>query len=139
MMNHKLAVANNYHDPIPIIMDAGNSKKSHVVKAHEFMLKRWQQTNGYLNLGGLTFEDDKVFGILQAADIIAWGTRRRASQMRFPPGLEAVEKLLTDEQHHAEIPWNQEWLKELGVDFARRIENGEGFREPTDEEVGEMS
>ena len=138
MMNHKLAEANNYEDPIPIIMDTGNPHKGHVINAHEFMLRRWQRIIGNLHLGSLTFVDDKVLNILQAADIIAWGTRRRASRLRFMPGLEPVEKLLvSDEPHHTEIPWKPEWLREFGANLAQGIADGEGLREPTDEEIRE--
>jgi hypothetical protein len=42
MMNHKLAMSNNYANPIPMIMDAGKTHKGHVMEAHEFMLNRWQ-------------------------------------------------------------------------------------------------
>jgi hypothetical protein len=139
MMNHQLAVANDYHEPIPIIMDTGNPHKRHVVDAHEFMVKRWQKKIGFLHVGGLTFEDDKVLNILQAADVIAWGTRRRASKLRFLPGLEPVEKLLTsDEAHHTEIPWKPEWLSEFGTQLAEQIAKGKGFDEPTDEEIKEQ-
>lgn len=71
MMNHKSAMVNNYEDPIPIIMDAGNPHKGHVIEAHAFMLKRWQSLIGDLHLGSLTFDDDKVLNSLQAADMIA--------------------------------------------------------------------
>lgn len=138
MMNHNLAEANNYQDPIPIIMDTGNPDKGHAIDAYDFMLKRWQRIVGYLHLGGLTFDDDKVINILQAADIIAWGTRRRASRLRFMPGLEPVEKLLaSDDPHHLEIPWKAEWLREFGTSLARVIADGKGFEEPTDEEITE--
>jgi len=138
MMNHKLAEFNNHPNPIPIIMDAGNPHRRHVVTSHEFMRNRWQSIVGNLHVGSFTFGDDKVLGILQAADIIAWGTRRRASQLRFLPGLDPVEKLLTtDEVHHTEIPWKLEWLRGFGTNIAQRIADGEGFGEPTDEEIRE--
>lgn len=132
VMTHKLAEANNYTDPIPIILDSGNPYKSHVVRAHEFMQKRFQKF-AYLHLGSLTFDDDKVLGILQAADLIAWGTRRRVSGVSFSGGFEPIKELLTsDEKYHAEIPWKTEWLKLFGTNLVQRMEDGKAFGEPED-------
>jgi Protein of unknown function (DUF3800) len=124
MMNHKLAEFNKHTDPIP--------------KAHSFMLKRFQPV-AFLHLGSLTFDDDKVWGVLQASDLIAWGTRRRVSGVSFEPGgFSPIGNFLTlDDSHHAEIPWKLDWLKEFGANLATMIAKGEGFDDPTDEEIGE--
>jgi hypothetical protein len=132
IMNHQLAKANNYIDPIPFILDSGNPYKRHVVKAHTFLQKRFQQ-HEYLHLGSLTFDDDKALGILQAADIIAWGTRRRVTGVPFGSGFAPIEQLLTsDASHHAEIPWKADWLKEFGTNLARRIAEG---KELSDDDI----
>ncbi|HKO12044.1 MAG TPA: hypothetical protein VJV22_08750 [Acidobacteriaceae bacterium] len=124
-MNHELAKANNYPDTIPIIMDTGNPQKGHVIEAHEFMLTEWQRTIGDLHLGSLTFDDDTRLNILQAADVIAWETRRRACGLRLLPGLEPVEQLLTSEQErHAEMSWKPELLRGFGSKLAQLIANG---------------
>jgi hypothetical protein len=127
MMNHRSAMVNNYGDQIPIIMDAGNPHKGHVIDAHAFMLKQWQSLVGDLHLGSLTFDDDKVLNVLQAADMIAWGTRRKASQLSFMPGLEPLQKLLdADDPHHMSVPFNSEWLRELGNKLAELIASEKG-------------
>jgi len=136
VMNHKLAEFNKHDDPIPIILDAGNPHKKHVVSAHEFMLKRFQKIAGYIHLGALAFDDDKVLNILQAADIVAWGTRRRICGFPFGYGFSPINDFLTsDESHHAEIPWKAEWLREFGANIARRIQDGTAFGELTDEDL----
>jgi hypothetical protein len=138
IMNHKLAEANNYQDPIPFILDSGNPYKHHIVQAHGFMQKRFQKFH-FVHLGSLTFDDDRALGILQAADVIAWGTRRRVSGIAFGPGFAPIEKLLTsDESHHTEIPWKTEWLREFGTSLAKIISSGEKLEIPTDEDIREL-
>jgi hypothetical protein len=137
MMNHKLAEFNKYEDPIPIIMDSGNPKSGQVRRAHAFMQNKFQKVAN-LHLGGLTFDDDKVWGVLQAADIIAWGTRRRVSGVPFGFGFSPIDDLLSsDELHHTEVPWKREWLAEFGNNLALAVSQGKGLEEPTDKEIRE--
>jgi Protein of unknown function (DUF3800) len=119
MMNHKLAENSKYDARIPFIMDVGNPYAGHVRDAHAFMLTRMQKQI-YRHVGSLVFEDDKSFGVLQAADIIAWGTRRRLSNLGFPPGLEAINKLVSDPRH-LRSNWEPRWLADLNDGLATAI------------------
>jgi hypothetical protein len=120
-MNHLLAEMNSHDAQIPIILDTGNPYKHHVIDAHTFMYKEFQRYS-YLHLGSLSFDDDEVLGILQAADIIAWGTRRITSGVAFGEAYAPIEELLTmDELHHIAHPWTAETLQELGAALASRI------------------
>jgi hypothetical protein len=120
MMNHKLAEANSYAGKIPFMMDAGHPDAEHVRQAHAFMLKEFQR-DMFLHLGGLDFEDDRDFGVLQAADVIAWGVRRRASKKPFTYAFDPVEPVIAEANHHVEQSWEPAWLTQLGTALDRRI------------------
>jgi hypothetical protein len=97
------------------------------------------EITGDLHLDSLSFDDDKVLNILQAADMIAWGARRKASQMAFMPGLEPLNGLLNAEDpQHMELPFWPEWLKEIGLQLAELIASGLGVEHPTDKEIKEQ-
>jgi hypothetical protein len=105
---------NSYHQKIPIILDSGNPYAEHVRSSHANMQKL-----AFPNIGSLTFADDKDFGILQAADVIAWAARRRASNISFGYGFCPLEIIFADPDRHKEAPWMEKWLKDLG-DFLRQ-------------------
>jgi hypothetical protein len=119
--NHKLAELSNYRGNIPFILDSGNAYAKHVRQAHAVMLE-WQHQGVPLNVGSLTFADDADFGVLQAADMIAWGVRRRVSGIPFGDIFTPIETILNDEKNHAEQEWKADWLKQLGERILRRIE-----------------
>lgn len=133
MLNHKLAEHNKYADPIPIIMDSGNPKRGQVTQIHGWMQKRFQKLH-YMHLGSLTFDDDKVWGILQAADVIAWGTRRKSSNVPFGTGFAPINDMLSDEHYHAHQHWKQEWLVEFGTELEISIREGRGMPDAEIEE-----
>jgi hypothetical protein len=118
VMNHKLAEG-KYDGRIPFILDAGNPYAEHVRKAHKAILQ-YQRDVGFLHAGGLYFDDDALFGVLQAADVIAWGARRRAAGLRFPPGYEPILEVITEGGHN-EAAWTPELLKELGANIMRKL------------------
>jgi hypothetical protein len=131
MMNHKLADG-KYAGKIPFILDTGNEHANQVREAHATMLKF--QKESFLHVGGLHFDDDTYFGVLQAADVIAWGVRRQDSNKPFPPGLEQIGNLLVKEQAHHNNEWKSEWLETIG-EWARKVlERGKRSEEPDEEE-----
>ena len=137
MTTHKLAEFNRHNDRIPFIMDGGNPYKHHVVDSHAFILKTFQK-HIYIHAGGLFFDDDKVLGILQAADVIAWGTRRHASKIPFGKGFSPIEDFLKETDHHHEQAYKPEWMKQLGDSLLKLIEDGKAGREVTDEDFKEQ-
>jgi hypothetical protein len=111
-MNHQMAEHHKYPHRIPFILDLGNPKKEHVVKAHAEVVN-WQRQGKYFHVGGLHFEDDRDFGILQAADVIAWGVRRRVTKRYFPRAFTPIMRMLDKEKGHAEADWKSEWMEGL--------------------------
>ncbi|MDQ2945923.1 MAG: DUF3800 domain-containing protein, partial [Acidobacteriota bacterium] len=60
---------------IHFVFDDGNSAERHAQK-HFHLLKKFSPKEMRRHIGALTFEDDKTCPPLQAADMIAWHTRR---------------------------------------------------------------
>jgi Protein of unknown function (DUF3800) len=135
IITHKLCESNNYPDRVPFIMDAGNPYASHVRDAHEFIIKRWQKYF-YLHMGGLFFDDDACFGTLQAADVIAWSTRRKMHGKEFPPGFAPLLEMVTkDRPHHIEVMFRDDQLRQLGEELQSGIQRGDHEKEVTDEDI----
>jgi len=118
VINHKLALG-RYAQRIPYVLDAGNPNAEHVRIAHKELLL-WQKEGHFFHAGGLYFDDDAEFGTLQAADIIAWATRRRAHGKRFPRGMEPIEALFPAGHNEPEI--SRKLLKQLGDNLRGDIE-----------------
>jgi hypothetical protein len=118
VMNHKLAATKSYGKRIAFILDTGNPHKDHVVKAHATMIE-WQK-DSFLNVGGLYFEDDRNLGILQAADIVAWGARRRRTGKPFGYAFEPINSILNRQEGHGEADWKAGWLKEVSEAVMKR-------------------
>ncbi len=116
-----LAAANSYDGRIPIIMDSGNPYAGHVRESHATIQQIQREVGQFLSIGSLTFDDDMELGILQAADVISWGARRRATNLPLRAGLEPIERIFTDPTRHKEAPWMPAWLTELGENLARKI------------------
>jgi hypothetical protein len=134
VMNHKLAEHNKYAKRIPFILDSGNPYAEHVREAHAAALQMQEQVR-FLNAGGLRFEDDKNFGVLQAADVIAWAARRHASKKHFPDGFEPLLSIF--EGDHFENTWKVEWLTELEGRLQQRLaeKRAEILKENNDEGI----
>jgi hypothetical protein len=113
VLNNKLASFNNYTGKIPYILDTGNAKKHQVVNAHgEISKMQKEEQDFFWNAGGLHFEDDRDFALLQAADLVAWGARRKEDQKRFPNGMEPINRLLSDELFHVSKHFEASLMKE---------------------------
>ncbi len=119
MMTHKIAEAHSYHDRIPFIVDVGNPYAEHVRASHAQAI-RMQNEGTFLNVGGLHFEDDRDFGILQAADVIAWGARREATNISFGIPFSPVTRILERERGHARVSWKTQWMDKLSENVMLR-------------------
>jgi hypothetical protein len=119
IMNHKLAEG-RHEGRIPFILDAGNPYADHVRQAHQAILM-YQRNVTFLHAGGLYFDDDALFGVLQAADVIAWGARRRAAGLGFPAGYEPITDILNATNGHNAAEWTPELLKQVGDNIMRKM------------------
>ncbi len=119
MVNHKIAENHNHKERIPFILDSGNPNAEHVRMAHASMLKF--QKDSFMHVGSLTFDEDENLGILQAADVVAWGARRKATKIPFGCGFSPVAEILKEENYHQENDWKSEWLQHLGQAWAHYV------------------
>lgn len=110
---HQIAVSSGHRGVIPYILDDGNAYKKHVVVAHSNM-RLLQRQGQYLHVGSLTFDDDALLGTLQAADLIAWGARRRATGISLKNEFASVGEIFSDAVKHAEWSWENKLLRQLG-------------------------
>jgi hypothetical protein len=114
--NGKAAEYYRYELPIAYIVDAGNPYAEHVVRAHQEMEKLSRESDFPRNVGSLTFGDDEKISALQAADIICWSARRRATSSKFPQGLTLLETLF-DAAGHLPVPIEKVALQALEDHF----------------------
>jgi hypothetical protein len=121
VMNHGLADHNSYKEKIPFIMDSGNPYASQVRESHAYIIKELQN-DASLHLGSLTFAEDTDFGILQAADVISWAARRRATKITLGDAFSPIEDIFKDEMKHLEASWRPEWIKQTWDRILKRIE-----------------
>ncbi len=111
MGNQAISEANNNHHPVAFILDSGNAYAKHVLEAHGAMY-RSQEAGNPLRLGSLTFEDDKRVSALQAADVICWAVRRRATGYSFKGGFEPIESIL-DQPGHNIAPFSEKSMRQI--------------------------
>ncbi len=111
-INYLLAKQNNYQERIAFLMDSGNPYADHVRGAHaEMQEERWQ----HMRVGSLTFDDDKVWTPLQAADVIAWTARIRAESGTFDNGYEPLEGLF--DEAHVQEPYPERAITRLAANL----------------------
>ena len=114
VMNQRLASLNRYSGRIAYILDVGNSKTHHVVGAHSEIIKMQTEEKEYnWRAGDLHFEDDRDFALLQAADLIAWGARRKEDKAQFPSGMEPIRRFLNEDSVHVEKYFEPDLMKEM--------------------------
>jgi hypothetical protein len=69
-----------------------------------------------MNVGSLTFDDDKLWTPLQAADVIAWASRVKAQGDQLTNGYEPLTGLF--DEAHIQEPYPEKSMDE----FATRID-----------------
>ncbi len=106
----KAARNSYYHKNIAFILESGNEHSEHIRKAHKAMIEIQEKKVLKINVGSLAFEFKQI-SALQAADVIAWGSRRRAIGYPIGKGFQPISKIFNEK--HAQSAWEESWLKEL--------------------------
>jgi hypothetical protein len=83
---------NHYYGRMAFLMEEGNEFAEDVRRAHKGMMKMRKEGATYISDGSLTFEP-KELSPLQAADIIAWGVRRKVSNVPIIKGFEPIVRI----------------------------------------------
>ena len=113
-INRASAVRAKYDGAIDFVFDDGNQFKGHLIAFHESIHK--------LNLaegcvGSLVFATDTDLPALQAADVIAWATRRRKAGKELR-GVHASLNALFDDCY-ADSPMPDHVAREMSESFAQ--------------------
>jgi len=103
-----------YLGSIDFVLDRGNRFRSHIERIHRAaktdpVLKSYQ-------VGSIDFADDWAVPSLQAADVVAWATRRRRSGAHFNGPLQPLLELFNDS--YVENQLTDETLTDLASRFA---------------------
>jgi hypothetical protein len=115
----KWADMNGCKYEIPFLLDDGCPDRKDVDKAHDFMVNHFQKTYPS-HFGPLEWGDDEKIVALQAADVIAWATRRRSANEIFANGFEPLMDLF--DGHHLEHEYEDAWMAEVAT--AMRVKLG---------------
>ncbi|MBF0505792.1 MAG: hypothetical protein HQL09_03055 [Nitrospirae bacterium] len=90
--------------------------RNHIMVARDRILE-WEKENKFIkNMGSLTFDGDVNISALQVADIVAWGVRRKISNIQLNKGFEPIENLFNKE-HHMQYGWESDFLKGFADDI----------------------
>lgn len=112
----RIAERIGYKYDIPFMLDQGCPDRPDIDRAHIFFKDEFpdlympDEPRIVTHAGGLTWEDDTRFPALQAADVIAWAVRRKAANLPFDRGTEALESIL--EVRHADQHYGDEFLRD---------------------------
>lgn len=106
--NHLILEGVKYTENIPYILHHGNPRKGDILHAEEAFLNRRDKFP--LHMDSITFKNGDL-STLQAADMVAWGVRRKATNLLFNKGYQPISKLLN--WHHEQKDWSDTWLREL--------------------------
>jgi hypothetical protein len=117
LANGKMAAHNNYAEPVAFVMDKGNPNAEDVRRGHKEMQDISLEEGLPRNLGSLCFKDDESELALQAADLISWSARRKASGKRFGVEHDAIVAMLSDEETHSPIDLPEEGVRKMAAHF----------------------
>jgi hypothetical protein len=102
-----------YPHDIPFMLDGGCPDSKCVVIAHEFLTRKFPdyQPDFPSRAGPLQFGDDKQYPTLQAADVIAWTIRRKATEGDFDcGGFRTLLRLLS--VRHESCHFDKVWMQD---------------------------
>jgi hypothetical protein len=114
-VNSETAAAHNYRGEIDYVLDEGNRFRRHVEGMHRTI--RESEELKRFRVGTIAFDSDSKVLALQAADVIAWATRRRSSSGHFNDVLNPLTGLFNDS--YVESPLPDGPLRELSESLAR--------------------
>ena len=120
--NHRQAEHMEYKERIAFLLEQPSEHAGEIVEAHRAMIK-WQESQEF-HMGNIEFADKKI-SALQAADVVAWGVRRRISGKPFHRGFEPILDIFNPE-HHLENTWEDKYFLDLTEWAGKEIAKQEG-------------
>lgn len=104
-----MATFNYYIGDIAFLMEGGNEHCEDVRRAHRGMMQMKKEGAIGIMDGSLTFNSKKL-SPLQAADVIAWGVRRKVSGETLGKGFQPISNIF-DGKHHVQNKYNNQLLE----------------------------
>jgi hypothetical protein len=111
--NHAILEDVKYRDDIPYILHHGNPRKGDILGAYEACIN-WQKKRPF-HMRTIQFDDGNLLCALQAADMVAWGVRRKLSNLPFENGYEPIIDLFKGK--HEQPEWTGKMLREISERF----------------------
>jgi len=105
-----MSKVNHYYGSMAFLIEEGNECAEDVRRAHKGMIQMRKEGKTYISDGSLTFEPKKL-SPLQAADIIAWGVRRKVSSVPIIKGFEPIITIFNEK--HIQNQYTDELLKSI--------------------------
>jgi hypothetical protein len=99
---------------IDYVLDDGNQYKKHILQFHDAIHKNSDLAE--FRVGALTFNTDTNVPALQAADVVAWASRRRKAGMPMTRHYEPLNRLFDD--CYADSPAPEDVMKVMSERFA---------------------
>jgi hypothetical protein len=103
---------------IPFLLDDGCPDRKDIDRIHDFMVSNFQKSY-HSHFGPLAWGDDEKVVPLQAADVIAWATRRRAANDSFSNGFEPLIDLF--DEHHLEHEFEDPWMADIAASARAKL------------------
>jgi hypothetical protein len=82
---------------VSYLVDSGFGHQEQLIEAHKLIQRLERKRGGFLYTGALRFDADDNIPSLQAADVIAWATRKKELAGTLPEGFEPLNEVLRED------------------------------------------
>ena len=109
---------------ISYLVDDGSVGKGQLMKAHTEIVKLETSTGGVRNTGSIDFDVDDQVSALQAADVVAWASRRKAVYGQLRGDFVPLEEVLSGPPNgsHVHIPIPLEGIEQVATPIMNWID-----------------
>jgi len=116
------------------LVDCGFGHQDQLNQAHKLIVDFEIALGGFRHTGALATDSDDGIPPLQAADAIAWASRKMQLQGSLPEGFEPLSEVLRDDlgRPHVTIPMPPDAIKRLAVPINNWISNHGAIPQLTD-------
>lgn len=102
MLNSQIAQRDRRLNGIAYVLDKGHPLSYQASTFHDVLLEL--QRSREILMGSFRFDDDELVPALQAADLVAWATRRVTSSGSLPQGYEALNPIIQWQVRESGVP-----------------------------------
>jgi hypothetical protein len=103
--NYVNAKDNKYKHNIAYLLSEVSEHKGQILISHAAIRREQEEKSIPYRVGSISFDLPKYVPALQAADVIAWGVRRRLIGDSFDQGFDYIENIISES--HVEETWKR--------------------------------